>query len=107
MGYLSDYNARYGKCEYCRHHNVTGSYRCAECYGHAFEDAIDLYTFIRVKVTKDATEQFNESEEGKRLQQMVEQHRMTYNQCRDSYNAARDKYIDAAIKRVEESLDSI
>lgn len=32
MGYLDDYNARIGKCEYCKYHNVTGSPRCAECY---------------------------------------------------------------------------
>lgn len=107
MGYLDDYNARHGKCEYCKHHNATGSHRCAECYGHAFEDAVDLYTFIRARVTKDAVEKFNVSDEGKRLYDMMEQHRQTYNQCKDSYNIARDQFVDAELKRIENSINSI
>lgn len=107
MGYLSDYNSRHGKCEYCKHHNATGSMRCAECYGMAFEDSVDLLSFIRAKVTKDAVDRFNESDEGKQLFSMMEQHRETYNQCRDSYNKARDVFVEAEIKRIEQSLDSI
>lgn len=106
MGYLSDYKDRHGKCEYCKYKGSTSS-RCAECYGMAFEDSVDLLSFIRTKVKQEAIDQFNESEEGKRLQQMVEHHRATYNKCCDCYNAARDKYINAALKRIEESLDSI
>lgn len=105
MGYLDDYNARHGKCEYCKHHNVTGSHRCAECYDYAFEDAVDLYTFIRARVTKDAVEKFNDSDEGKRLYDMMEQNRQTYNQCKDSYNQARDKFVDEAIKQFEDKLN--
>ena len=107
MGYLDDYRERHGKCEYCKHRSVTGSNRCVECYGGAFEDAVDLYTFIRARVTKDAVEKFNASDEGKRLYDMMEQHRQTYNQCKDSYDRAREKYIDAELKRIEESINSI
>ncbi len=107
MGYLDDYNTRHGKCEYCKHHNSIGSNRCCECYGGAFEDAVDLYTFIRAKVSKDAVEKFNASDEGKRLYDMMEQHRQTYNQCKDSYDRAREKYIDAELKRIEESINAI
>jgi hypothetical protein len=105
MGYIDDYNKRKGKCEYCKHHNYTGSHRCAECYGTAFEDSVDLLSFIRAKVTKDATNEFNESEEGKRLYNMMEQHRQTYNQCKDSYNQARDKFVDEAIRQFEDKLN--
>lgn len=107
MGYLDDYNARKGKCEYCKYHNVTGSMRCAECYGYSFEDSVDLYTFIRAKASKDAIEKFNESDEGKRLHDLMEQHRQTYNQCKDSYNEERDKFVDAELKRIEEFINSI
>ena len=104
MGYLDDYKARNGKCEYCIHQN---SSKCAECYGHSFEDSIDLYTFIRASVTKDAVEKFNTSDEGKPLYDMMEQHRQTYNQCKDSYNKARDKFVDAELKHVEDAINSI
>ena len=104
MGYLDDYKARKSKCEYCIHQD---SSKCTECYGHSFEDSVDLYTFIRASVTKDAVEKFNASEEGKSLYDMMEQHRQTYNQCRDSYNRARDKFVDAELKRIEDAINSI
>lgn len=116
MGYIDDYKARNGKCEYCKHHNVNCSSRCTECdrkskckecYGHSFEDSVDLYTFIRASITKDAVEKFNTSDEGKSLYDMMEQHKQTYNQCRDSYNRARDKFVDAELKRVEDAINSI
>lgn len=107
MGYFDEYNERHGKCEFCKHHNVTGSYRCAECYGHAFEDNVDLFSFIRARVTKDATNKFNESEEGKQLHDMMEQHRQTYNQCKESYNRELNKFIESEIKRVESVINSI
>lgn len=104
MGYLDDYKARNGKCEYCIHQD---SSKCTECYGHSFEDPVDLYTFIRASVTKDAVEKFNTSDEGKQLYDMMEQHRQTYNQCKDSYNRARDKFVDAELKRIEDAINSI
>ena len=107
MGYIDDYNERRGKCEYCKHHNVTHTSKCTECYGHSFEDSVDLYTFIRASVTKDAVEKFNASDEGKPLYDMMEQHRQTYNQCRDSYNRERDKFVEAELKRVEDAINSI
>jgi hypothetical protein len=107
MGYLDDYNSRHGKCEYCKHHNSVESNCCCDCYGGAFEDAVDLYTFIRAKVSKDAIEKFNGTDEGKRLYNMMEQHRQTYNQCKDSYNNAREKFIDEELKRVDDIINSI
>lgn len=107
MGYLDDYNMRHGKCEYCKHHNVTGSMRCTECYGMAFEDSLDLFTFIRAKVSKDAVDKFNESDEGKRLYNAMEQYRQLYNQYRDSYNEARNRFVDDELRRIEESINSI
>ena len=109
MGYLDDYKARNGKCEYCIHQNSSKCTECnsGKCYGHSFEDSVDLYTFIRASVTKDAIEKFNASEEGKPLYDMMEQHRQTYNQCKYSYNKARDKFVDAELKRVEDAINSI
>jgi hypothetical protein len=107
MGYLDDYNSRHGKCEYCKHRSVTGSNKCAECYGGSFEDSVDLYTFIRARVTKDAVDKFNTSDEGKRLYDIMEQHLQTYNQCKDSYNKAREKFIDEELKRVDNIINSI
>ena len=107
MGYIDDYKSRNGKCEYCKHHNVNCSSICTDCDRNSFEDSIDLYTFIRASVTKDAVEKFNASDEGKPLYDMMEQHRQTYNQCKDSYNRARDKFVDLELKRVEDAINSI
>lgn len=107
MGYIDDYKSRNGKCEYCKHHNVNCSSICTDCDRNSFEDCIDLYTFIRASVTKDAVEKFNASDEGKPLYDMMEQHRQTYNQCKDLYNRARDKFVDAELKRVEDAINSI
>lgn len=107
MGYIDDYKSRNGKCEYCKHHNVNCSSICTDCDRNSFEDSVDLYTFIRASVTKDAVEKFNASDEGKPLYDMMEQHRQTYNQCKDSYNKARDKFVDAELKRVEDAINSI
>jgi hypothetical protein len=107
MGYLDEYNARHGKCDFCKYGNHTGSPRCVECYGTAFEDSLDLYTFIRAKVSKDAVDKFNESDEGKQLFNLVEQKRLAYNESRDAYNKARDSFVDSELKRIEESINSI
>ena len=109
MGYIDDYKARNGKCEYCIHQDSSKCTECysGRCYGHSFEDSVDLYTFIRASVTKDAVEKFNASEEGKPLYDMMEQHRQTYNHYKDSYNKARDKFVDAELKRVEDAINSI
>ena len=109
MGYIDNYKARSGKCEYCIHQD---SSKCADCYsvrnwGHSFEDSVDLYTFIRASVTKDAVKKFNASDEGKLLYDMMEQQRQTYNQCKDSYNRARDKFINAELKRIDDAINSI
>ena len=107
MGYIDDYHERRGKCEYCKHHNATRPSKCKECYGHSFEDSVDLYTFIRASVTKDAVKKFNASDEGKLLYDMMEQQRQAYNQCKDSYNRARDKFINAELKHIDDAINSI
>ena len=107
MRYLDDYNARHGKCDYCKYHNATGSHRCVDCYGSAFEDTIDLYTFIRAKVTKEAIEKFNVSNEGKQLYDLMEQHKQIYNQSKDSYNRAREQFVDAELKRIENAINTL
>lgn len=107
MGYVDEYNERHGKCEYCKYHSVTGSHRCVECYGRSFEDNVDLFSFIKARVTKEASDKFNTTPEGKQLYEMMEQHRQTYNQCKESYNRELNKFIEFEIKRVESIINSI
>lgn len=107
MGYIDDYKARQGKCEFCKFHNVTGSHLCAECYGYSFKDKIDLVTFIRKRVSEDAIEKFNASEHGKQLLSNIECYKQLYDQCKDEYNAARDSFIDEELKRVDDIINSI
>ena len=104
MGYFDEYKERNGKCEYCKHHS---SHRCAECYGHAFEDAVDLYTFIRVRASKDAVDKFNKSDKGAELFKAMEQSRLEYEKCRDAYNSSRDRFIDEELERIESAINSI
>lgn len=104
MGYFDEYKERNGKCEYCKHHR---SYRCAECYGTAFEDSIDLYTFIRARASKDAVDKFNKSDKGADLFNAMEQSRLEYEKCRDAYNTYRDKFIDEELERIESAINSI
>jgi len=107
MGYIDEYNARHGKCDYCKYHNVAESQRCTDCYGRAFEDTVDLYTFIRAKVSKDAIKRFNESTDGKRLYNIMEQHRQIYEQSKDSYNREREKFVDTELKRIENAINTL
>ena len=107
MGYIDDYKARHGKCEFCKYHNVTGSHVCAECYGYSFKDSLDLVTFIRKRVSEDATEKFNASEYGKQLLSDIEHYEQLYNKCKDEYNTARDSYIDEELKRVDGIINLI
>lgn len=107
MGYIDDYKARHGKCEFCKYHNFTGSPVCAECYGYSFKDSLDLVTFIRKRVSEDATEKFNASEYGKLLLSDIEHYGQLYNKCKDEYNAARDSYIDEELKRVDGIINLI
>jgi hypothetical protein len=107
MGYIDDYKMRYGKCEYCKYNTSIGSQRCVECYGYSFEDSVDLYTFIRAKVSKDAIHKFNESDEGKHLSDLMAQNEQLYYQSKDAYNRARDKFVDDELKRIEDSINSV
>ena len=107
MGYVDDYKKRHGKCEFCKFHNVTGSYMCAECYGGSFKDTLDLVTFIRRRVSEDATEKFNASDRGKQLLADIDHYENLYDQCRHEYNKARDSFIDDELKRVDDIINSI
>lgn len=107
MGYVDDYKARHGKCEFCQFNNCTGAYVCAECYGHSFKDKLDLVTFIRKRVSEDATEKFNASERGKQLLSDIEHYEQLYDQCKDEYNTARDSFIEEELKRVDSIINSI
>ena len=107
MSYLDEYKARKGKCEYCKYHDCYGSHRCVECYGGAFEDSVDLFSFIKAKASKSALDKFNESDEGKHLLDLVEQHHKAYNHSLDAYNSARDKFINSELERIEDLINSI
>lgn len=106
MGYFDEYNERHGKCEFCKYH-YTVSTTCTECYGKLFEDSVDLFSFIKARVTKEASDKFNATPDGKQLYDMMEQHRQTYNQCKESYNRELNKFIESEIKRVESIINSI
>lgn len=107
MGYIDEYKARHGKCEFCKYDNVTGSHVCAECYGYSFKDKLDLTTFIRKRVKEDAIEKFNSSERGKQLLSDIDHYEQLYDKCKDEYNTARDSYIDEELKRVDDIINSI
>ena len=107
MGYIDDYKARYGKCEFCKYHNFTGSPVCAECYGYSFKDSKDLMTFINDRVSEDATEKFNTSDYGKQLLSDIEHYEQLYYKCKDEYNKARDSYISEELKRVNSIINLI
>jgi len=107
MGYIDEYNARHGKCEFCKYHNFTGSPVCAECYGYSFKDSLDLVTFIRKRVSDEATKKFNASEYGKQLLSDIEHYEQLCDKCKDEYNAARDSYINEELKRVDDIINSI
>lgn len=107
MGYVDDYKARRGKCEFCKFHNVTGSYICAECYGYSFKDRLDLVTFIRERVSDEANEKFNASEHVKQLLSDIERYKQLYDQYQDEYNTARDSFIKEELKRVDDIINSI
>lgn len=107
MGYIDEYKARHGKCEFCKYHNVTGSHVCAECYGYSFKDSLDLVTFISKRVSEDATKKFNTSERGKQLLSDIEHYEQLYDKCKDGYSTASDTYINEELKRVDDIINSI
>lgn len=105
MGYLDEYNARRGNCEYCTH---SGPNRrtCVDCKYH-FEDDLDFYTFVRAKVTKEATEEFKKTDVGAKLYEIMETCRLTYVDSRDTYDKALRSYVDNALSKLDNSLNSI
>ena len=58
---------------------------CAECYGGSFKDTLDLVTFIRRRVSEDATEKFNASDRGKQLLADIVSHSINSDYSEDEY----------------------
>lgn len=105
MGYLSEYKERRGKCEYCVNHNNGGYSGCHECYGSNFKDKLDLLTYIKRRANEDASNQFDSSDEGKSLFNIVESARSAYNDAKDKYDKAKDEFIKSELKKIEDRLD--
>jgi hypothetical protein len=107
MGYLDDYNARIGKCEYCKFHNVTGSQRCVECYGSAFVDKLCLYEFIRKQVTENAVDKFNNTNKGKQLLEELEKCKQAYYNAEDEYDKEKNDFIQSELKRIDNTINTL
>ena len=107
MGYLDEYNARSGKCEYCKHRSVTGSNRCVECYGYAFEDKLGVYEFIRKRVSEDAAIKYDESSDGKLLLEKIDECKKALLEAEDFYKKEREKCIDKELKRIEDTINAL
>ena len=108
MRYIDGYKSRKGKCEFCKFHNVAGSYMCAECYDcSSFKDKLDLVTFIRKRAYDNALNKFIESDECKHLRDLVEQQRKLYYKCKFAYDKARTRFVDDELKRIDEIINSI
>ena len=104
MGYLTEYKERRGKCEYCVNHR--GGYSgCHECYGSNFKDKLDLLAYIKYRVDEDASNQFNNSDEGKSLLDIVEETRKAYDDAKHKYDKSKDEFIKLELKKVEDKLD--
>lgn len=107
MGYLDDYKARTGKCDYCKYHNVTGSQRCADCYGTSFEDRLNLYEFIKRQVTDNATDKFNCTEKGKQLLEELDKCKQAYCNAEDEYYKEKNSFIDSELKRIDNAINAL
>lgn len=104
MGYLNEYKERHGKCEYCIHHNRL--YRgCVECYDAYFKDKLDLMSYIKQRVNEDASNQFDNSDEGKSLLAIVNETYLPYMDAKEKYDKAKSEFIELELKKVESSLD--
>lgn len=105
MGYLNEYKERHGKCEYCVHHNRL--YRgCVECYDdYYFKDKIDLMSYIKQRVNEDASKQFDNSDKGKSLLEIVVETSKPYIEAKEKYDKAKNEFIELELKKIEDSLD--
>jgi hypothetical protein len=106
MTYMEEYKARKGKCEYCKNKGK-GENFCAECWGYSFADRLDFMGFVKKRVSEQARETFDETEEGKRLLAEYNKREEEYFNAKDTYEKARDLFVDNEVKKVEAKFDSI
>ena len=104
--YMEEYKARKGKCEYCKNKDK-GEYFCAECWGYSFADRLDFMGFVKKRVSEQARETFDETEEGKRLLAEYNKREEEYFNAKDTYEKSRDLFVDNEVKKVESKFDSI
>ena len=106
MTYMEEYKARKGKCEYCKNKDK-GEYFCAECWGYGFADRLDFMGFVKKRVSEQAREIFDETEEGKRLLAEYNKREEEYFNAKDEYEKARDLFVDNEVKKVEAKFNAI
>lgn len=106
MTYMEEYKARKGKCEYCKNKGK-GENFCAECWGYSFADRLDFMGFVKKRVSEQARETFDETEEGKRLLAEYNKREEEYFMAKDTYEKSRDLFVDNEVKKVEAKFDSI
>lgn len=107
MGYLDEYKSRIGKCEFCEFHNVTGSMMCAECYGSAFKDKLDLYEFIRRSVKDNATANFNNTDKGRSLLDALDKCRDALYEAEHVYESEKHLYIESELNRIDDIINTL
>ena len=98
MTYMEEYKARNGKCEYCKNSDK-GENFCAECWGYGFDDRLDFMGFVKKRVSEQASETFDETEEGKRLLAEYNKREEEYFTAKDAYEKARDLFVDNEVKK--------
>ena len=106
MTYMEEYKARKGKCEYCKNKDK-GEYFCAECWGYGFDDRLDFMSFVKKRVSEQARETFDETEEGKRMLAEYNKREEEYFTAKDAYEKARDSFVDTELEKVVTKFDSI
>ena len=63
--------------------------------------------FVKKRVSEQASETFDETEEGKRLLAEYNKREEEYFTAKDTYEKARDLFVDNEVKKVEAKFDSI
>ena len=106
MTYMEEYNARKGKCEYCKNKDKGYNF-CAECWGYSFADRLDFMGFVKKRVSEQARETFDETEEGKRLLDEYNKREEEYFMAKDTYEKSRDLFVKTELEKVMTKFDSI
>lgn len=106
MTYIEEYKARKGKCEYCKNKDK-GEYFCAECWGYGFADRLDFMGFVKKRVSEQARETFDETEEGKRLLAEYNKREDEYFNAKDTYEKARDLFVDTELEKAVAKFNAI